>query len=100
TWLHVEEDTEAILARVITETAARGGTVLIPSFAVGRAQLLMYAIWRLKQRREIPDLPVFLDSPMAIDATKLYRRFRAYHRLSAEETTGMCQVAKLANTPE
>ncbi|MFA7665413.1 MAG: MBL fold metallo-hydrolase [Burkholderiaceae bacterium] len=97
---HVDEDTEAILGQVIRDTAARAGTVLIPSFAVGRAQLLMYAIWRLKQRREIPDLPVFLDSPMAIDATRLYRRFRAYHRLSAEETAGMFQVARLANTPE
>jgi len=97
---HVDEDSEALLAGVIRDTAARGGTVLIPSFAVGRAQLLMYAIWRLKQRGEIPDLPVFLDSPMAIDATKLYRRFRHYHRLSADETAGMCQVAKLANTPE
>lgn len=98
--LHVEEDSEAILARVVCETAARGGSVLIPSFAVGRAQLLMYAIWRLKQRGEIPDIPVFLDSPMAIDATRLYRRFRAYHRLSADETAGMCQVATLTNTPE
>jgi len=97
---HVDEDTVQLLAKVIVETAARGGTVLIPSFAVGRAQLLMYAIWLLKQRGEIPDLPVFLDSPMAIDATKLYRRFRHYHRLSADETAGMFQVAKLANTPE
>src|SRR5690606_9261550 len=71
---HVDEDTEAILAKAIVETAARGGTVLIPSFAVGRAQLLMHAIARLKQRGAIPDIPVFLDSPMAIDATKLYRR--------------------------
>jgi len=97
---HVDEDTEAILAKAIVETAARGGTVLIPSFAVGRAQLLMHAIARLKQRGEIPDIPVFLDSPMAIDATKLYRRFRQYHRLSAEETTAMFKVAQLANTPE
>jgi metallo-beta-lactamase family protein len=60
----------------------------------------MLAIWRLKQRGEIPNLPVYLDSPMAIDATKLYRRYRHYHRLSPFETAGMCSVATLANTPE
>ncbi|NLD69356.1 MAG: MBL fold metallo-hydrolase [Limnobacter sp.] len=97
---HVEEDSEAIMARVIRDTAAAGGTVLIPSFAIGRAQLMLYTIWRLQQRGEIPGLPVFLDSPMAIDATRLYQRFRRYHRLSDEETAGMCQVAMLANTPE
>src|SRR5690606_20556453 len=55
---HVEEDSVAILAKAIVETAARGGTVLIPSFAVGRAQLLMHAIARLKKDRKIPDIPV------------------------------------------
>jgi metallo-beta-lactamase family protein len=97
---HVDEDSEQVLGQVIRDTAARGGTVLIPSFAVGRAQLLMYAIWRLRQRGEIPQLPVFLDSPMATDATRLYRRFHAWHRLSGDEIAGMCRMARIANTPE
>jgi len=97
---HPADDGERVLAQVIRDTAARGGTVLIPSFAVGRAQTVMLALWHLKQRREIPDLPVFIDSPMAIDATALYRKHRSLHRLTAEQCRGMCQVARIVNSPE
>lgn len=97
---HPKDDGETVLRDVIRETAARGGTVLIPSFAVGRAQTIMLAIWRLKQRGEIPDLPVFLDSPMATDATALYRKHRALHRLTVEQCRGMCKVARIVNSVE
>ena len=53
---HADDDPEAVLGRVIRETAARGGTILIPSFAVGRAQTLLYALYRLKERDEIPEI--------------------------------------------
>ncbi len=97
---HADGDAEAELGRVIRETAARGGTVLIPSFAVGRAQSLLYALYRLKQRGEIPALPVYLDSPMAVDATHLYARFRRNHRLTPEQCTGMYRAAKLVTTAD
>ncbi len=93
--LHDTEDAQALLGEVIKRTAARGGIVVIPAFAVGRAQALLYAIYRLKARAAIPDLPVFLNSPMAIDMTELYHRHRTEHRLSVEECSGMCQVAKM-----
>ncbi|KAA0216838.1 MAG: MBL fold metallo-hydrolase [Lautropia sp.] len=96
---HGSEDPESVLGRVIRETAARGGTVLIPSFAVGRAQTLLYALYRLKQREEIPEIPVFLDSPMAVDATRLYRRFEHDHRLTHEQCVGMYRAAQLVTTP-
>jgi len=96
---HGGEDPEAVLGRVIRETASRGGTILIPSFAVGRAQTLLYALHRLKQRDEIPEIPVFLDSPMAVDATRLYRRFEHDHRLTPEQCAGMYRAAKLITTP-
>ncbi len=97
---HNDEDPEAVLGRVIRETAARGGTILIPSFAVGRAQALLYALCRLKQRGEIPEIPVFLDSPMAVDATRLYRRFEHDHRLTPEQCAGMYRAARLITTPD
>ena len=97
---HSPDDGEAVLASLIREAAAAGGSVLIPSFAVGRAQTVMLALSRLKARGEIPDLPVFLDSPMAIDATSLYRKFRTLHRLTVAECRAMCGVARLINTPE
>lgn len=96
--LHGSEGHAAALADVITRTAARGGTVIVPAFAVGRAQSLLYQIWRLKRAGSIPDLPVFLDSPMAIDTTDLYVRFRREHRLTPEDCRGMSHVAKLCRT--
>lgn len=98
--LHDKQDSEAILGEAIKRTAARGGIVLIPSFALGRAQTLLYSIWRLKSRGAIPDLPVFLNSPMAIDMTEIYHRHRTEHRLSIEECQGMCHVAKMVRTVE
>lgn len=66
---------EAELARIVNETYARGGTVLIPSFAVGRAQTLLYYIHKLESRGAIPRRPVFVDSPMAVDATEIHAKF-------------------------
>jgi len=71
-------DVESQLARVIGETAARGGNVIIPTFAVERAQELIYYIGRLARAGRIPALPVFLDSPMAVDVTGIYHRFHEY----------------------
>lgn len=96
--LHDPQDGEAVLGETIKRTAARGGIVVIPAFAVGRAQSLLYAIYRLKARGAIPDLPVFLNSPMAIDMTEIYHRHRAEHRLSVEECSGLCHVAKMVRT--
>ncbi|MCB4823550.1 MBL fold metallo-hydrolase RNA specificity domain-containing protein [Roseicella aerolata] len=91
---HDPRDPEDMLAEVITRTAARGGTVLVPAFAVGRTQALLYHLHRLKAARRIPDLPIFLDSPMAQDATDLFRKHQGEHRLSAAETRAACGVAR------
>ena len=83
---HEAADPETALAGIINDTVHRGGTVVIPAFAVGRAQSLLYHIARLKAARTLPRLtPVFLDSPMAIDATDIFRRHARDHRLKAEE---------------
>ena len=98
--IHEVSDAEQLLGEVIRRTAARGGIVVIPAFAVGRAQSLLYAIYRLLRRAQIPKLPVYLNSPMAIDMTDMYHRHRAEHRLSAEECSGMCHVATMVRTVE
>jgi len=69
-------DTEAQLAAVIHNTVQRGGKVVIPVFAVERAQELMYYFGRLLHANRIPRLPVFLDSPMAVDVTSVFHKFR------------------------
>ncbi|MDC6177065.1 MBL fold metallo-hydrolase [Ralstonia solanacearum] len=95
-----EAQAEAALGEAIARTAARGGMVVIPAFAVGRAQLLLYLIHRLKQRNAIPDLPVFLDSPMAVDATEIYHRHHEEHKLSLEDCMGMYKAARMVRTAE
>ncbi len=98
--VHEEADPFALLAKIICDTAAQGGSVLIPSFAVGRSQDVMLGLSRLKRDGAIPNLPVYLDSPMAIDASELYRRHRDQHRITVAECRAMFGVAKMCNTAE
>ncbi len=91
--LHEGPEPEEELAEVINATAERGGTVLIPAFAVGRAQSVMYFLMRLKQEGRIPDIPVYLDSPMAINASKIYRAHLDDQSLSDAECRSTCAVA-------
>ncbi len=92
--LHGTEDPMEQIAEIVTNTATKGGTLLIPSFAVGRAQLILYYLHCLKAENRIPDLPVFLDSPMAIDASEMFCRHSRYQRLSAEQCRDTCNVAR------
>ncbi len=89
-----------ILAEIIRRTAARGGTILIPAFAVGRTQELLWHLANLKKARAIPDLPVFLDGPMAIDASAIFCNHLAEHRLSEAECRTTCDVARYAQAVE
>lgn len=80
---HKEKETHGkqALRDVIVETARRGGTVLIPSFAVGRAQEILYYMRELEQDGEIPILPVYVDSPMAVDAFEVFHDHEEEHDL-------------------
>lgn len=71
--LHADHRPQDKLARVINNTYKKGGVVLIPSFAVGRTQLILFYIRELKEQGKIPDLPIIIDSPMATDATEVYK---------------------------
>ena len=96
--LHDTSDVESLIGDAIRRTVNRGGTVVVPSFAVGRAQALLHIIHRLKAGGAIPDVPTFLDSPMAIDATAIYRRFGDQHRLSAHDCAAMFRAATMVRT--
>lgn len=72
------------MAKYINEALDAGGLVIIPSFAVGRTQELLYHLHSLIQMEAIPKVPVFVDSPMAISATHLYKRHSQYHKLDEE----------------
>ncbi|MFZ6013564.1 MAG: MBL fold metallo-hydrolase RNA specificity domain-containing protein [Bacteroidota bacterium] len=79
-------DPASELERIIKETFARDGVVLIPAFAVGRTQVLLYYLHQLMEGDRIPDVPVYIDSPMAISATYLYYRFPEYHKVKFNQT--------------
>jgi len=66
------------LARIVKDTASRGGNVVIPTFAIERAQELMYYFGELLRENRIPRLPIFLDSPMAVDVTNVFRKYLDY----------------------
>lgn len=91
---HPETNPEDVLEAILNRTFDRGGTVVIPSFAVGRAQTLLFHINRLRQSGRIPPVPVYLDSPMAINASELFVRFASAHKLKRSEAEAACSVAE------
>ncbi|MBP6900835.1 MAG: MBL fold metallo-hydrolase [Burkholderiaceae bacterium] len=96
---HPPEDAPARLAQIIRDTIARGGSVLLPSFAVGRAQALLLVLQRLKRAGAIPQrLPILLDSPMATQATALYSQHRRLLRVPTREIATLTDGVKLITT--
>jgi metallo-beta-lactamase family protein len=77
--LHSEIDSATQMANIINEGIKRGGPILIPSFAVGRTQEVLYLIRELEEQKRIPVLPVVVDSPMAAQATQVYNRWNEEH---------------------
>lgn len=87
-------DPEEALAEVIRRTVARGGSVIVPAFAVGRTQLLLHHLQRLVSSGRIPRVPVFLDSPLAINATDVFANHPDDHRLSLAEAEAACALPR------
>lgn len=97
---HPAEAASEALGRLVRETATKGGTILVPAFAVGRAQHLLHLLAELRQTGRIPEIPVFLDSPMAINATQIFCRHKDDHRLSEDQCHAMCKVAHYTRTAD
>lgn len=90
---HDQRSPQDALAEVINRTTARGGTVIIPAFAVGRVQSLLYHLERLSAAGRIANVPIFLDSPMAINASEMLCTHLDDHRLSAGACIKACDIA-------
>jgi metallo-beta-lactamase family protein len=78
---HADGDPAQILADIVNRVAQRGGSIIIPAFAIGRTQTFMYYLRQLEDQQKIPRLPVYVDSPMAISATDLYLKYKEDHDL-------------------
>jgi metallo-beta-lactamase family protein len=91
--LHEDGDVVGAFAAPVRRALERGGTVLVPSFAVGRTQALLRVLSLLFERGELPRVPVYVDSPMATDVTELYSRHASEHKLSPDECRQVFGVA-------
>jgi metallo-beta-lactamase family protein len=96
--LHPEEDVETILEDIIKETIQKKGNLIIPSFAVERLQTLMYILWQLYKQRRIPNIPIFIDSPMGNNVLDVFKRFPKWHRLSTEDYHAMCNHVNIVQS--
>ncbi len=98
--LHNKVDPLDELTEMIHRTIKRNGTIIIPAFAVGRAQHLLYFMYLLKKHNRIPNVPIYLDSPMAKDATEIFRRHNELHKLDPELSQKVCEIATYVNSKE
>lgn len=98
--LHDDIDAFAFFEEIINKTSKRGGIVLMPSFAVGRTQINLHILHQLKKQGRIPELPIYLNSPMAITATEIYCRHNKEHKLSADQCAEIDQGTHFVRTAE
>lgn len=98
--LHAAEDPADALADAVQACCGRDGVLLIPAFAVGRAQTLLHLLVDLQRQGRIPAVPIFLNSPMAVSATRIFSRFHEEHRLSEAECAAIDEAVTYVNTVE
>jgi metallo-beta-lactamase family protein len=98
--LHPASDPHEELAAIVNEVCGRGGVLMVPAFAVGRSQALLHVLAELTASGAIPRIPTYLNSPMAIDATEIFRAHPGEHRLDAEQVAAMCRAAETTRDVE
>jgi metallo-beta-lactamase family protein len=98
--LHNSADPQTELAEIVERTISRGGTVLIPSFAVGRAQFILHYLHELKIAGRLPAVPIYLNSPMAIKASSVFCKNATDSKISTEEAKAICDMAIAVSSVE
>ena len=90
--LHPSNDVMFELEQIINNTFRKGGNVVIPSFAVERAQVVMYLLWQLKEQKRIPDIPYVIDTPMGISVLDVFLQNTKWHKLNPHQCEEMCSM--------
>lgn len=98
--LHPETDVKLELEKHINSTIKNGGTVVIPGFAVERAQSIMYLLWQLKIEERIPNIPYILDSPMGASVLDIFLANMPWHKLSSHDCSEMCKMFSIISRYE
>ncbi|MDO9001065.1 MAG: MBL fold metallo-hydrolase [Bacteroidota bacterium] len=89
---------EKQLEEIINTAAKMNGTIIVPGFAVERIQMLMYLLWQLKKKGNIPAIPIYMDSPMGRNVLDIFHHNTSWHKLPADQCTEMCRDIKLIKT--
>ncbi len=90
--IHPDDDLEEKLAAVVNATIEKGGTLIIPSFAVERTQTLMYLLWQLRVKNRIPAVDMVMDSPMGKNVLEVFRQYENWHKLPDDDGAKMCEA--------
>jgi len=93
--LHKNEDIKEVLLKYINHTYAKGGILVIPTFSVERAQEIIYLLSVLKREHKLPQIPIYLDSPMGVNATEIYYSYPKNHKLTPEDIKSMSSTVQL-----
>ena len=97
---HNNVDELSELEKIINETYKKNGVIVIPAFAVGRAQTLMYDLFLLRKQNRIPHFPMYLNSPMATDFSSIFLKYKDLHKLSKEECIQIQDMMTFVKTAE
>lgn len=98
--LHAQGDPFVAIEQVVNKTIANGGSVLFPAFAVGRSQVLMHILAELRHQERIPNVPIYVNSPMATDVTDMYLRYASEHNLTDEQCSRIWSGIEFVQTIE
>ena len=98
--LHPQNDVLLDLEMIINTTVNRGGNVVIPSFAVERAQTIMYLLWQLRLQNRIPDIPYIIDTPMGIKVLDVFNDNPNWHKLNPNQCEEMCSMFSMISDYE
>ncbi|WP_027136758.1 MBL fold metallo-hydrolase RNA specificity domain-containing protein [Gaetbulibacter saemankumensis] len=88
--LHPKENLDEMISEIISDTIHKNGNLIIPCFAVERLQTVMYLLWALYKKNKIPNIPIFIDSPMGNNVLEVFNRFPQWHKLTSSEYNAMC----------
>ncbi len=95
--IHPKTDVKLELEMYINNAVDKGGTIIIPSFAVERAQTIMYLLWQLREEERIPNIPYIIDTPMGINALNIFSNNQKWHKLSLEDCAEMSKMFSLVS---
>ncbi len=98
--LHPRVDLVAELEKCANRVINRNGVIIIPAFSVGRTQAILHCLHVLKKGRRIPEVPIYLNSPLSMNATRIFKEHAGELRLTPEECRGACSVARYIHTQE